>query len=295
MRRMVGLSFALISACSLALSACGGGEDDIGLSFRVSDVNGGSAILATGGNPPDVSATQARSQQAAIVDRFNTGHMTARLQVDFDGEFSRPRASCVTGSCYGVPDIYRNSTFEPIMTKNGVRLARSTHSGTHSYDEGVDTTRGYGGWMDHSAFAVHLEIETYDGGTYINWVTGYGVALGDSTGTNPNTGTFEWNGVMVGRNSDIASSAVSNVIQGDADISAELSGVGDMSIDIGFSNIKDLNSGGSVADMSWADISVVNGSFDGFRIEGSFYGPQHEEVAGVFERDNYVGAFGAGR
>ena len=296
MKRTVGLSFALISACGLALSACGGGgEDDTGLSFSLRDINGASAILETGGSPPDVSAAQARSQQATIVDRFNEGHMSARLEVDYEGEFRRQRALCEAGSCWEVPDIIRTSTFEPIMTKNGVRLAKSTHREAHNYDEGVDTTSGYGGWMDHSVFAVHVKIETYDAGTYINWVTGYGVALGDAAGTNPSTGTFEWNGVMVGRNSDIASTAVSNVVQGDAAITAELSGMGDMSVDVEFSNIKDLNSGGSIADMNWTDISVVDGSFYGGGIEGSFYGPQHEEVAGVFEQNNHVGAFGARR
>ena len=100
---------------------------------------------------------------------------------------------------------------------------------------------------------------------------------------------------MVGRNSDIGSSAVSNVVQGDAAVTAELSPAGDMSIDVAFSNIKDLNSGSSLADMTWTNISVTDGSFDGGTIEGSFYGPQHEEVAGVFERSYVVGAFGARR
>ena len=30
-------------------------------------------------------------------------------------------------------------------------------------------------------------------------------------------------------------------------------------------------------------------------IKATFYGPNHEEVGGVFERDNIVGAFGAKR
>ena len=36
-------------------------------------------------------------------------------------------------------------------------------------------------------------------------------------------------------------------------------------------NIKDLNAGTSIADMTWTDLSVTNGSFDGGTIEGSFY------------------------
>ena len=149
--------------------------------------------------------------------------------------------------------------------------------------------------MEHSAFAVHIDTETYDNGTFVASVTGYGVALGDATGTNPSSGTFEWNGVMVGRNSNIESSEVSHVIQGDTSISADLSNSGEMSVDVTFSNIKNLNTLGSLADMTWSDLAVVNGSFYGSSIEGSFYGPQHEEVVGVFERNQVIGAFGARR
>ena len=189
---------------------------------------------------------------------------------------------------------YGDISFTPIMTKNGVRLAKSRERQSYG-DGGVETTLGYGGWLDHSLFGVRVQIQTYDGGSFINWVTGYSLALGDAPETNPSTGTFAWNGVMVGRNSNIASTAVSNVIQGDAAVSAELSQAGDLSVDVTFSNIRDLNAGTSMADMMWTDLSVTDGSFDGGNIEGSFYGPQHEEVAGVFERNYVMGAFGARR
>ena len=51
--------------------------------------------------------------------------------------------------------------------------------------------------------------------------------------------------------------------------------------------------------MTWGGLTVTNGTFgtdsEGDSIQGQFYGPNHEEVGGIFERDQFVGAFGAGR
>ena len=294
MRNTLRLSLALFPATCLALAACGGGEDDSGLSFRASDLNKNSAIVASGGNPPDVSPAQAKSQQLAIYYGANISHESRTIEVDWDGNVQtsgggKRRIDCDPSTC-----DFGDTEFVPVMTKNGVRLAESSEQVSLS-DGGVETTHGYGGWMDYSLFVVLLHVETYDGGSFVNWVTGYSGAMGYAPQTNPVTGTFAWNGVMIGRNSDIGDASVSNVIQGEAAVSGELSRGGDLSVDVAFTNIRDLSSGDSLADMSWADISVTDGSFDGRTIEGSFYGPQHEEVAGVFERNYIVGAFGARR
>ena len=54
-----------------------------------------------------------------------------------------------------------------------------------------------------------------------------------------------------------------------------------------------------VTTCSWDDITVTGGAFaigSGMnQIQGEFYGPNHEEVGGVFERNDVVGAFGAQR
>ncbi len=294
MRKRTGLALGLIPACGLALSACGGGDDDTGLSFRAADVNGSSAIMVTGGSPPDATSAQAKSQQLAILYGSNIGHRSTTIEVEWEGQVQRRSGGKRDIDCGPTTCGLGNSVFTPIMIKNEVRLAKSREQGSLS-DGGVVTTLGYGGWMDHSAFSVFVEIDTYDGGSFVNWVTGFSLALGDAPETNPNTGMFSWNGVMVARNSDIGSTEVSNVIQGDAAVSAELSQAGAMWVDVAFSDIRDLNSGTSLSDMNWTDLSVTNGSFDGGTIEGSFYGPQHQEVAGVFERNNVLGAFGARR
>ena len=296
MKMSTRLAAALVPACVLALSACGGGGgDDGGLSFRAADVSGGSAIMATGGSPPDVSSAQAKSQQLAILYGANSGHWSRTTNVDWEGQVHTSPGGRRDIDCDPATCDYEDTAFDPIMIGNGVRLARTTDRESLG-EGGVSTVLGYGGWMDHSLFTVLLGIDTYDGGSFVNWVTGYSLALGDAPGTNPGVGgVLSWDGVMVGRNSDIESAGVSNVIQGDASVSAALSASGGMSVDVAFSNIKDLNSGASIADMSWTDLSVVGGIFGSRTIEGGFYGPGHEEVAGVFERNDVLGAFGARR
>ena len=304
MRKAARLAVALFPMCGLALSACGGGgggdEDRYsGVAFRAADVNGSSAIMITGGSPPEASSAQVMSEQNEIMSRSNLRHHIV-LGVNAEGYVSRTGAlsrelDCGPDTCFA---FHGSDVIEPIMTRNGIQLFRASVDAIDE-DYGGNPTEvvilEYGGWMDHSLFRVEVRPETYAGGSSVIEVSGWGFAFGDAPKTNPDTGPFAWNGVMVGRNSDIDSSQVSNVVQGDAAVSAELFQEGDMSVDVTFSNIKDLNSGSSLADIAWTDLSVVDGTFESSTIAGSFFGPQHEEVAGVFEESNVLGAFGARR
>ena len=216
MKMSTRLAVALVPACVLALSACGGGgggEDEGGISFRAADVSGGSAILATGGSPPDVSSAQAKSQQLAILYGANIGHWSTTTEVDWEGRVQRGGGGREEIYCDPIECDHGDTAFDPIMIGNGVRLAQTTDRESLG-DGGVTTALGYGGWMEHSLFAVWLEIDTYDGGSFVNWVRAYSLALGDAPGTNPGSGALSWDGVMVGRNSDIDSASVSNVVQG---------------------------------------------------------------------------------
>ena len=289
MTRFFGLTSALISVCGLALSSCGGGGEDTGFALSAPDINGSSAIIATGGSPPDVSSAQARTQLMEILVGASVRY-SMRVSVEADGDVDRWGPVTHTGSSCTSSDCV-SADIEPIMVKNGVRLAMES-SIDFTYDDGAELwieEREYYGWMDHSTFSIYGAVD--DTGD----VWGRGNAYGEPSRTNPSFSPFSWSGVMVGRNSDLKSSRVGNVIQGDAAISVELSQTGDMSADVAFSNIRDLNTGGSIADIAWADLPVVDGSFETSTILGSFFGPQHEEVAGAFEKDHVLGAFGARR
>ncbi len=73
----------------------------------------------------------------------------------------------------------------------------------------------------------------------------------------------------------------------------------DPRIAVTFTNIKDLGTDQARDDMTWSGIPLTDGGFAtgtaGNSIQGQFYGPGHEEVGGVFERNQVIGAFGAKR
>lgn len=71
-------------------------------------------------------------------------------------------------------------------------------------------------------------------------------------------------------------------------------------IDVEFTDIRNLNDGSdTIANLSWIDVPLTAGTFErrlsNNYIEGAFYGTGHEEVGGVFTRNDMVGAFGATR
>ena len=86
-------------------------------------------------------------------------------------------------------------------------------------------------------------------------------------------------------------------IRGDADLT--IADFTNPTVGVAFSDIRDLDTEGSRGDMTWSGISLTNGSFgtgtDGDSVEGRFHGPNHEEVGGIFERAQVLGAFGAKR
>ena len=69
-------------------------------------------------------------------------------------------------------------------------------------------------------------------------------------------------------------------------------------LDVAFTGMRAAD-GAARADMRWEDIALARGAFEAGdaagSIEGRFYGRDHGEVGGVFERNGIVGAFGAER
>ena len=108
-----------------------------------------------------------------------------------------------------------------------------------------------------------------------------------------------WSGLMVGAPKDGAFH--DNVLVGDAELTYTYSDTGG-TVAAAFSNIKDLERrmAHSTPSMRFDDVPVLpDGSYRkgkiGDRIHGGFFGPGHDETAGVFEKEGIVGAFGAKR
>ena len=174
-------------------------------------------------------------------------------------------------------------------TLHGVELNRDTDSETDIYE----------GWLNHNYFSVLNFDGTIDG---VTLEVNYSNSFGNATGTNPTpvgaeTTTGTWTGAMLGI--DVSTNATyGNMIEGKAGIT--LNDFNNPSVDVSFTEIVDVDDGDSArSDMDWLNISVTNGRFQTGSnlnsIDGKFYGPNHEEVGGIFERDEILGAFGASR
>ena len=151
---------------------------------------------------------------------------------------------------------------------------------------------GFGGWMKHNAFFLNMReikrgrIETLDAEVY---------SIGYTTPTNPISGSAVWNGVAIGANA----SAVGRrrVIMGQSQITVDFT---ELQVDVRLSGLEDTETRQwCCSDITWDDLPLSNGGFGmsetGNKIQGQFYGLDHEEVGGVFVRDQLVGAFGGKR
>lgn len=154
--------------------------------------------------------------------------------------------------------------------------------------------QGYGGWLDSSVFVVQAETAT-DGTDGLTWLSSY--SFGNNSGSNP-TGdaVLQWTGVMVGANAETG-----HVIHGDAIIQYATS-TANLLNEVTFSNVKNLDNRsdvtfGAVNRLQFQNIPLTNGAFESASgdIKGSFYGDNYEEVGGVFDSNNIIGAFGATR
>ena len=144
----------------------------------------------------------------------------------------------------------------------------------------------YGAWLDYSAFETSIANGVRENN--LELATAYSLSFGKRTGTEP-VGDATWEGVMLGHTRHGAV----HPLQGDASVDFVLDA---MTINVYFFNIDNLATGNPAPDMQFIDIPVSNGGFttrtDTAHIAGRFYGPEHQEVGGVFTYPTALGAFG---
>ena len=184
--------------------------------------------------------------------------------------------------------IHRGEFVEPWDWRRGERL------------EGEDSFAAIAsGPLDVAALADRM-LRGDDAGVYGSWLhdsvfatvdDAVAVSFGASPGTNPTEiGGATWRGTLVG-----IDTRTGQRIEGNAAI-----GIDDFSrpdVDVALTGIADTG-GRARADLRWNDIPLVNGAFrsdTAGSIEGRFYGSDHREAGGIFERDRLLGAFGASR
>ena len=205
------------------------------------------------------------------------------------GDSSEFEASPVSIEAAEWGEVFDSSQFESIMTHNGVPVVRQTEQ--REYGVGGS----YLGILDSLVFGAGFGA---DSGSPETWPWIVGVWSGPNP---PGPSTAEgvtWTGAVVGTNvSDTLT--FENLIVGDATVRIE-----DLSapaVDVFLTGLWDVEAGTQHADVSWNGLGIAGGGFTdstdaGARtIMGTFFGPSHEEVGGVFARDGVAGAFGAKR
>lgn len=264
--------FIFLLTCSISLAACLG-------------IGGGGN--GNGSPPVTPSATFAP-------DTIHASDIL--LQIPGQGR-SRIFSSCGPTAC---TFNYQGDSFripisdflEPPETTSNINITNTTNKGgidISGYNSligsevGNISTIGYGAWLDYNAF-ISADAEVTSGdlrGVNLQ----FSISGGEATGKNPTAiGGGEWLGGMVG----IDYGSANQQVIGDASITIE--NFENPELDVAFTELSEGR-----ADMNWDSITVSSGRFDGGSIEGSFYGPNAEEVGGVFDRDGIIGAFGAKR
>lgn len=202
--------------------------------------------------------------------------------------------ACLMGSLGGQPLLAQADT------DSGESTAQSDGDSREPYLASSRAEASAGGFMS----TVNTLLASFDYVTFSASAQSAGaspasplVAVhGQFPTTNPVTGAGLWQGRVVGIDNS-SGLARGNRIIGDAEITIE--DFMNPTLDLRFSRLYDIDNGSPRDDMEWSDISVSRGEFsaadDTSSLSGRFYGSNHEEVAGTFDRDLVAGAFGAAR
>lgn len=223
-------------------------------------------------------------------DTFLLGDVLMSAQ----GQLFRASSSCRGTSCtitfQGQSETVNLSGLDPNSATPGV-TNRQTHNGVNvsrlALRDGEFSFDTYGAWGDYNV-ASPARGSAFIQGIRFEYVAP--MSFGNRSGTNPVSGSASWRGVMVG--AKIRSSGVGAEVIGDAALTADL---GAASLGLEFTNIAERFSGARSSDIRWQGVPMRSGAFSASGLQGRFYGPNHEEAGGVFERNGITGAFSLAR
>ena len=290
--------WAITLSVGLLLTACGGGS---------------SVVIDSMGpvsSDPLPTAVEVREEISDIGLAATGLIMTDMLSTPRSRVFPNDRGetfcsgtSCEPEPAYSEP-YYSAEELSTIAPDATIRVGEMKYginngeiSGSESYrapeedeDWSVDYTV-YGGWLSQNFFGI--EQKRWRGRAQYGSVEGLETLIafsaGTESGSNPATGSAEWHGLLVA----VDATAPAQPVHGQASLAFD---VADQTLDVEFSDIRGAR---TYTDMRWNNLEVMNGRFgvgDGSNsLSGSFYGSNHEEVGGVFERNQLIGAFGASR
>ena len=273
----------------LTLTACGGG----GSRDSVSGMTGASVPVDTVASQMDLAQDIISRADSVVVSTIHveTTHpdlLEYRLQAQCSGD-----QCLILEPTTGFIQTVRASDVQPpaadaieVETDHGITL---TVEGSWTGDD----LTSFGAWMEHSVFGVQTE-RAMEQGVSVSALSA--LSAGDLTGSRP-AGSATWRGFMVG--TPVTGDYRGDRLQGGAALNYDLSA---NALDVAFSGIKNTDTGAAhttetvmFQDVSIAPAGTFESGLEGNQIQGGFYGPGHAEAAGVFEKANIVGAFGARR
>ena len=292
------------AAVALFLTACGGGGGGGGpaASMPAPSSSDASAVLEgvqtlVGGEPLNLTSDQIRDTLRVRQGAANRFFGTDVLALSMSGR-ARYATTCTGAVCstggvtYSPSDLdFSDATYVAVMTRNGVSMVGGG-SRAPIAEGGEDlSAEGYGGWLEHNAFFVERDFSVdADNVAQSGYI--YAISIGNESGSNPVNGSATWMGTMAGMDT-----VNIQILHGDTELTVDFVS---SNLDVAFTGIYD-EALQRRADILWSDVPLVSGGFfsrgiaEGDKIEGTFYGPNHEEVGGVFEHGDIVGAFGAKR
>lgn len=156
------------------------------------------------------------------------------------------------------------------------------------------TITGYGGWGEYVGFdSLYYDFVRNDRPQRMVLASLGGYASEGNPPVPPEE-TWTWTGGAVGV--DYSDLTEDRVLVGNSALTVSLlEDWGEYTVRVAVTDLVDVAAGTTYDDMIWANIPLRDGGFETFEIRARFFGPNHEEVGGVFERDRITGAFGATR
>ena len=222
------------------------------------------------------------TQHGTCAGTVSDGTNTHRVEYSVGNRFFEP----LRINEMGLPG-YRER-YSMVMINNRIPLMQATGAGSNPgwrFEH-----KSYSGWLKHSAFTIRSEkiISLVNpGDPDITFLLAH--SLGKASGRNPGA-SATWEGAMVGATKDY-----SHVIQGNARIEFAVDTPDAVSVAFDFMHNFSTYEQAAIHSITWPSVPLENGVFTAAddSIRGHFYGDNHEEVGGIFDRDGVVGAFGA--
>lgn len=236
-----------------------------------------------------------------IVENANRVQSTDRLSwVPGAAEPDRVPVNCKDHICSIGFSAFVNANESFSTDPENIELLPETHGirtvVEQSSSRFVDA-HSYDGWMQHSFFYSSARIFTNELDPDQGVVLVVAYANGHSTGTSPGV-EATWTGFVSARDRGAATD-LESYVTGDASISVSIGG--QVLADVFLTGMANATTGQAYTDVTYEDMVVTDGEFsryhaDNDRLSGVFYGPDHEEVGGVFEHpQGLLGAYGGTR